>query len=250
MTVPGRWTGSVYFSDRVFAYVGAVATTGLHAHHATQVAIALDGTMLELGDRTELSVEARGFVVPADAHHAICQPTRALLLYVEPESDLGGALESVVERSGVEAWKAAASTLPALDVGEDIDLRAVVEQLRGYLVSPIGGRDFHPAVQAAIDALPALVEHGEVRVGRIAKQVGLSESRFMHLFREQVGIPLRPYARWLRLRLAANALRRAASLTEAAHAAGFTDSAHFSNVFHETFGLPPSALVKTVTWVE
>ena len=98
--------------------------------------------------------------------------------------------------------------------------------------------------------LPMLVQNGDPRVQHVARQVGLSESRLMHLFREQIGIPLRPYARWLRLRLAADEVRRGANLTQAAHAAGFTDSSHLSNVFHDTFGLTPSEIARSVTWVE
>jgi AraC family transcriptional regulator len=33
-------------------------------------------------------------------------------------------------------------------------------------------------------------------------------------------------------------------LTQAAHAAGFADSAHFSRVFRRTFGLPATTLTR------
>ena len=72
----------------------------------------------------------------------------------------------------------------------------------------------------------------------------------MHLFREQVGIPLRPYMRWLRLRRAASLVRAGATLTEAAHAAAFADSAHLSSTFHRTFGLSPSDVMRNVEWIE
>ena len=36
------------------------------------------------------------------------------------------------------------------------------------------------------------------------------------------------------------------SLTEAAHAAGFASSAHFSTAFRDMFGMMPSELLKTL----
>ncbi len=61
-------------------------------------------------------------------------------------------------------------------------------------------------------------------------------------FSEQVGIPFRRFVLWLRLRRAAEHAWRTQSLTEAAHAAGFSDLAHFSRVCRATFGVAPTGL--------
>ena len=45
---------------------------------------------------------------------------------------------------------------------------------------------------------------------------------------------------------AVSAYRGGASLTEAAHAAGFASSAHFSTAFRDMFGMTPSELVRTL----
>lgn len=49
-----------------------------------------------------------------------------------------------------------------------------------------------------------------------------------------------------RLRTRANCLRLAASLTDAAHAAGFSDSSHANRAFHEMFGIAPTTARRTV----
>lgn len=77
-------------------------------------------------------------------------------------------------------------------------------------------------------------------VSQIAAEAGLSSSRLQHLFTEEVGVPFRRYRLWQRLRRAIRAAAAGASLTEAAHAAGFADQAHFSRAFRATFGAPPS----------
>lgn len=106
----------------------------------------------------------------------------------------------------------------------------------------------HPAVQDALHLLPDLVTAGPVGGGELAAQLGISVSRLTHLFTEQVGIPLRRYVLWLRLRIAISRVQAGDDLTGAAHGAGFADSAHLTRTTREMFGLPPSVLSRHVSW--
>ena len=83
-------------------------------------------------------------------------------------------------------------------------------------------------------------------LAELAARAGLSSSRFLHLFKAQTGVPLRRYRLWNRMGAAVGAFRHGVSLTEAAHAAGFASSAHFSTAFRDMFGMTPSELVKTL----
>src|SRR5262249_5511090 len=71
---------------------------------------------------------------------------------------------------------------------------------------------------------------------------GLSQSHFMHVFTESVGVPLRSYILWLRLQRAACDLIDGSSLTSAAHSAGFSDGAHLTRTFRRMLGLTPTDL--------
>lgn len=84
----------------------------------------------------------------------------------------------------------------------------------------------------------------KLKLRELSSEACLSEGRLVHLFKEQLGIPLRAYIAWTRINAAVFAIANGASLTEAAHASGFADSAHFSRVFARTFGMPPSGLLK------
>ena len=75
-----------------------------------------------------------------------------------------------------------------------------------------------------------------------AALVGLSPGRTRHLFVQQTGLPFRTYLLWLRLNRAVELYAGGASLTEAAHAAGFSDSAHLSRTFHRMFGIAAASL--------
>ena len=54
---------------------------------------------------------------------------------------------------------------------------------------------------------------------------------------------------WLRLRRAVELLASAGSLTEAAHDAGFSDSAHLSRTFRKMFGVKPSLLLAARSFI-
>jgi AraC-like DNA-binding protein len=84
------------------------------------------------------------------------------------------------------------------------------------------------------------------RLTTLARRAGLSPSRFLHLFKAETAVPLRRYRIWNRMRAAFRACGEGASLTEAAHAAGFASSAHFSSAFRDMFGMMPSDLIKAL----
>jgi AraC-like DNA-binding protein len=83
--------------------------------------------------------------------------------------------------------------------------------------------------------------------GELAAQVGLSEGRLTHLFGEQVGVPLRRYVLALRVRHVLFGLAMGHNLTDSAHEAGFCDSAHFTRVYREMYGMPPSKILRSDT---
>ena len=89
-----------------------------------------------------------------------------------------------------------------------------------------------------------LAEADAVSLRVVATSVGLSPSRFMHLFTASVGIPLRPYILWLRLQCAAGELARGKSVADAGHAAGFSDAAHFTRTFRRMLGATPRQVLR------
>jgi AraC-like DNA-binding protein len=80
----------------------------------------------------------------------------------------------------------------------------------------------------------------------LASSIGLSSSRFRHLFREQSNIPYRRYRMWRRVVSAMDTLHKVDNLTYAAMEAGFTDSAHFNRCFRDTFGVNPSLVFRNM----
>ena len=69
-----------------------------------------------------------------------------------------------------------------------------------------------------------------------------SQSRLQHLFRNQVGVPIRRYLLWHRYLTALSLLADGASVTRAAHAAGFADSAHLTRTAVRMNGFTPTKM--------
>lgn len=90
---------------------------------------------------------------------------------------------------------------------------------------------------ANLRRIDAQLSEGVLRLDSVARESGLSPSRFRHLFAQDVGLPFRRYVLWRRLRLAVTALGDGADATTAAHAAGFADLAHFSRTLKAMFGV-------------
>ncbi len=122
----------------------------------------------------------------------------------------------------------------------------ILSRLTGGSAKPV---IIDPRIRMALDFMKEQPER-KAPLYLIAQTVGLSESRIVHLFKEQIGIPIRRYLLWLRLVQAIDHLFNNASLTRAAHEAGFADSAHFTRTFRAMFGVTPSELFKNSQFVQ
>jgi AraC-like DNA-binding protein len=98
-----------------------------------------------------------------------------------------------------------------------------------------------PRIHRVLKTIPERLERTNgVSLKTLAAISGLSPSRFMHVFTESVGVPLRPYILGLRLERACSELLAGATVTSAAHSAGFSDAAHLTRTFRRTVGITPS----------
>jgi len=226
---------------------GPGGESALHAHHAMHVVLALAGTLSVRVGSEGVAERAAGVLTGPDVAHAIdARGAEVLLVFLDPESSAGRALRTVLEGARTLLSR---ETCDALLEGADpfAIMRADGVAFTSRLVALLGGpavapSAVHPRVRALLRHLATQPTDADTSLEALAEVVGLSPGRLMHAFTESLGVPLRPYLAWLRTQRAAAAISAGASLTEAAHAAGFADSAHMTRTFRRTFGIAPRAL--------
>ena len=225
---------------------GGFGDADFHAHHAIQITICLQWALsLTSRDRT---ISAPMLAVAPDAEHRFEAHGLLAFVFVEPESRAGRALcETLLrDRPLVEIDRAHAQAIEPLRSTFDQPLppekllsagRALIARLAPDERATLPD----PRIQRIIDFAAAHLDR-PLTLASASEGVYLSPSRLRHLFVEQTGLAFRTYLLWLRLTRALEIYAEGRSLTEAAHEAGFADSAHFSRVFRRTFGLPATTL--------
>jgi AraC-like DNA-binding protein len=219
-----------------------------HAHHAMHVVLALAGELRLRQGRSWQRVA--GVVTAPDVPHALDgSEADVLLVFLDPESDAGVALQSVLGG----ATRALTDDERDRLVAGGVDPMAIMREggvaWTGHAVDVLAGstspsqpRRIHPRVRRLLRQLRALPVGADASLETLAQSVGLSPGRLMHAFTESIGVPLRPYLAWLKLQRAAAAVVAGAPLSDAAAASGFADAAHMSRTFRRMLGMPPSAL--------
>ncbi|QRX81088.1 AraC family transcriptional regulator [Glaciimonas sp. PAMC28666] len=104
-------------------------------------------------------------------------------------------------------------------------------------------RAFEPRIASLVEAIKRN-PCGQATAIDSAREAGLSVSRFLHLFRENVGVPFRSFRSWKRGRSLLYRLMDSTNLVYLALNTGYPDSTHFSHSVRQVFGMTPTLLFK------
>lgn len=216
-----------------------------HAHHAIQVTLALSGGEVRFRTPGQDWASYTAAIIAAHQPHAFeARGELVALIFTEPESQEGRMLRErflagmapLAPDTFAEEAAALASAYDADATDDELTLRARAVIARLTLAQAVQSTLLDKRIAHAIEVLRERI--GEtVSMAEIADVVHLSPERFRHLFLEETGIRFRPYVLWLRLELALASYAAGKSLTDAAYAGGFADSAHFSRTFKRMFGV-------------
>jgi len=179
-------------------------------------------------------------IPPRLTHQLSCHGAGLVSCYLEPTSDRGDA-----GRHKFGEWH---SGVGVGHVGEErLQFIPSDDESASHWVDlavPAAQRRVDPRIAAAArrnrqDAAAAISS------GELAAAARLSESRFLHLFPDELGTSLRRYRLWVRLIHAGTAIAAGDNLTTAAMKAGFASPSHLADRFKTTFGLSATQLLGT-----
>lgn len=245
------WAGTLFFSPTRAVYVGAVRDTDLHRHHAIQICIGLGRPFLLREGPQQPWRCYETVVVGSDASHQIDgRADRHVLVYLDPETPSGRHLVPPTGAGIAPLAETAAAALSSNAIlgaaADDASVYAAVSQC--LALTPLEQQRLDPRVARALYLVRADPQRF-IAVASLAQAVGLSPRRLRDLFARDTGTGCRRLLLWLRLNAAVRSLAHQNSLTVAAHAAGFADSAHLSRTFRSMFGIAPSVFSRGVRFV-
>jgi AraC-like DNA-binding protein len=221
-------------------------TSARHKHHSVQLILAVEGRLSIRGDANVHWITCAAALVKSGVPHEVdASEAQVLLAFVDPLSDFGAALTDYakdditpVPDDEVASWRERLGDAASLTSAQ------VDSWVRRSLLANRRTPQLHPRLPRVLEVIREdLGTAGRLSLKRMAAIAGLSESRFMHVFTQSIGIPLRPYVLWLRVQRACGEMMRGATATEAAHRAGFADGAHLSRTVRRMMGTTPTNLV-------
>lgn len=228
-------------NDRVL-YVGLLGAPTVRTMGCVAVYVATAGQLhfREPGGAWQTGEVA---VVPAYLPYELAADARMIVaMKVEGETVDLAALPPLLAGCGVRHDPAFAQhvrrTVGELrDPGRRLDLAALDFDALffGQALEP---RAVDPRIQGVIDAIkrdPSAALAAE----DCARSVHLSFSRFLHLFKQDVGAPFRSFRTWKRARSLLHYVNRDANLAHVALDTGYPDSTHFSHSIRQVYGLKP-----------
>lgn len=233
-------------------YIGSLELVDWHLHGAPVFIAGITGAFRLRTPSGEWH-SCRAAVIPAGVRHALDLDGEPLAVFY-PEPDI--ASMSALTRLG-RGWCEREQIL----FGTHAELGAfrvlyedassvhwsgeALDDLLGFALRRDGGNRLDARLAQVVAWLD---EHPDDLTGAamLAQVHGLSSSRFLHLFSQQVGVPFRRFRLWNRVRAAMKIALSGSNFTDSALLAGFADSAHFANSFRETFGVTPSYVFRKI----
>jgi AraC family transcriptional regulator len=251
------WEPLVYFWDGGWIGVGvSPGTVPPHSHHAVQISIGIDGPVRFRHGEGEWVDMPVGVVLPNEPHQFDGLGSLVAMVFVDPESSEGRWLRdsltgpiSSIERERV------AEHLPGLETFHVTrpDALSAARTITGVVHALCAGP---PPIkrmdERIVKAMEWMRESGSrtLSLEDAARSVFLSPSRFAHLFKEEVGLPFRRYLLWRKLSRGIVEFGRGSNLSAAAHAAGFSDSAHLTHTWKQMFGISPTVMAGSARFYE
>lgn len=236
----------IYFENNWGFFIGSFADNLPHKHYAIQISVSLNSEIF-INDR---SSEFKNYLIKSNVSHKLTSKNEHLLLLFYPTSSVGHYLNqqstgAISELNHPIAEKLKQSGLNLITNKSTFPntIAEISNLIKTFTCECAADNHFKDdRVKTAIEYLETNFDR-VVSLQEIAEICFLSPSRFLHLFKEKTGVTYRKAQQWNKVSQSFRMLDKQ-SLTETAYQFGFSDSAHYSKVFKETFGFSPKLIQK------
>lgn len=219
-----------------------------HNHWMLQLFIGID-------DRVEITIGEKMIkcfciIVDKNVSHSFSAKKKVYYsAIIEPTSDYAGQLTSkmndlgywVCDKEGIDDLRQLGKAL----VGHS-DLHHYLEfvkSLNDFLAINTTPKSYDDRIIQLLQLLETC-DSDTHTISNFAEKVFLSPSRLSHLFKEQIGVPLKSYLVLHQMERAFKELLEGKTATEAAMIAGFSTPSHFSGTVKKMMGMPLSLYLK------
>jgi AraC-like DNA-binding protein len=179
-------------------------------------------------------------IAPRFRHHLVARGERMVFCYLDVASARERACRSRMTHGTGPVRHGHVEEAGLVSMSRRLDTATVPRWLD--LAGPVPPERVDGRVAAATRHL---LREPTISATELAAGIGLSTSRFLHLFRAHTGTSFRRYRLWARMYRAGHTIAGHRDLTTAAADAGFASPSHLSDAFHTMFGLRPSTLLAT-----
>lgn len=226
-------------------FIGQLDDNMLHKHYAIQISVT-SGTPFLIRDGEGAETNETVQYTGSNVFHQLLSTDILLVLLINPLSKVGYGMSRHFDTIGLTAFSKEIGKGLAVPLKEYVSQSITFEQLVAYISLFLSDLECqceekeHLGDDRIYKVIRYFEEHTEriVSLKEAADFCYLSETRFLHLFKERTGLNFRRYQLWNKL-IASLPYLRENSITATAHTFGFTDSAHYTRTFRETFGMTP-----------
>lgn len=247
-----------FIKTKDYGYLlGEISDNSLHQHYAVQFVVALDDSIVVKLTTAKLHSTSQ-LITSMQSHQLNCLGQQVLILLINPVSKLGHLLNkyghSETIQTSQKVWVKVMRKLAIKwrnDHISDSEFKIAMEKSAADFVNMNKACVCH-SDKRIVKAMGLLSTNVPkiIPIETIASQVNLSPSRFIHLFKSETGITYRRMQLWNKLMASIHDISNHKNITDLAHAHGFSDSAHYSRTFKQTFGLNPKSLIKHSQFIQ
>jgi len=237
--------------NQVTIYIGLVPDIGAHAHSTAVIALSLNEEEISArANQDGIWATHQAYFLPANINNEMRQFDNPIAcIFIEPDSDCYQQylkMHSFKENQlspylfNLNKLRNLLSNFANNPTCPNVLSTSVVEIILGSSPPP---KLLDDRVVKCAKAIKQNIDEN-LSAHALANMSDLSERQLSALFKRDMGLPIRKYRLWLRLKNAVQLVDKGYAITDAALASGFSDSAHFANSCRKLLGLKPTAIME------